>query len=462
MQKASFIIDQHGCAKNTVDAEILAAHLVQAGYTFLADEDEEIDLIIINSCGFIESAKQESIDAVMNARKRHPQAKILLAGCLAERYALQLRGIMDEADGIFGNGDLSRIAEAAERTLHGERPVIIPPQRGVCTAERNAACMAHFMHRGAAYVKLTEGCDNRCAFCAIPLIRGALRSRLAADVMTEIKSLIGQGVYEINLIGQDVASYPHLAELLGMINALEGIFIVRLLYMHPDHLCGGLLHSILQAMQKDSRIVPYFDIPFQSGSDRIIHAMGRQGTAAQYINMVRDIRSAMPQAAIRTTFMAGFPGEDDEAAKETVRFLREIMPTWSGCFIYSREEGTAAYSMKGRVPKKIAASRMNDIIAAQEEITRDALNARLGQEYDVLIEEIIPAPNTDEDGSTGETDCEDTIAIGRAWFQAPEVDGAVVVQYEAGDALSRGIQEGSIVRVHFDSVNGVDIAGHLV
>lgn len=461
--KASFIIDQHGCAKNTVDAEIIATHLLNAGYKFLTSEDEAENasslLIIINSCGFIESAKQESIDAVMNARKRYPSAKILLTGCLAERYATELYDSLPEADGIFGNGELSRVCEAVDAVLRGERPIIKPPQKGVCTVERKVQCIAQFTRRGSAYVKLTEGCNNHCSFCAIPLIRGQLRLRAVEEITAEIRHIVSEGIYEVNLIGQDVAAYSSLLRLLGEIKGIEGCFIVRLLYMHPDHLLeNDLIYGILNAMQNDSRILPYFDIPFQSGSNRIIRAMNRKGTAEEYIGLIRSIRSSIPIAAIRTTFMAGFPSERGEDTADTIHFIREIRPDWSGCFIYSREEGTAAYNMKGRVKKKIATERMNEITAVQEEITTNALTARLGQEYDVIVEEIIGEIERDADTAAG-GQC---IAIGRAWFQAPEVDGAFVLQYSSKDGKAVALSEGKIVKGYADRVSGVDIVGHLV
>lgn len=479
-----FLIDSHGCAKNVADAEVIACNLLAAGHTLVMNEDEAMRIaqdgaglaacgdglaVIINSCGFIESAKKESIDAIMSARKKFPRAKILLAGCLAERYHKELAESLPEADGIMGNGDLSQVAGVLSAMERGERPVVIFEQKGVCSCNREV----FFTRKGTAYVKLTEGCNNCCAFCAIPLIRGQLRCSPVKDVLNEINLLLRKGIYEINLIGQDVASYTGLLELLDGIAGIGGGFIVRLLYMHPDKLAAhDLWRGITDIMKKDRRIVPYFDIPFQSGSDSIIRAMGRTGSTGQYQELATGIREALPMAAIRTTFMAGFPGETDEDAAATVRFLRAIRPDWSGCFTYSREEGTAAYSMKGRVSKKKAKERMARITAAQEEVTQKALQARLGQEYDVIIEEIIAG---DDDNPT--------MAIGRAWFQAPEVDGAFVAELpDTSAAITEqpqsaqkapraeacieteplAIKEGSVVRVLAVSVNGIDIAGRLV
>ena len=200
--KKTFFLDQHGCAKNQVDGELIVSRLLDDGYV-RTENPAEASLIIINSCGFIESAKKESLDSLLNARTSYPDAKIVLAGCLAERYAEVFKEELPEADAVFGNGDLSKITEIAGDVLKGKRSVVTPPQKGVCCGERKL--LLNF--KGSAFVKITEGCDNHCTFCAIPLIRGSLRSRKADDIVSEIKELISKGVFEINLIGQDLASY---------------------------------------------------------------------------------------------------------------------------------------------------------------------------------------------------------------------------------------------------------------
>ena len=432
----------------------------------------EADLIVINSCGFIESAKKESLGAVYSARKQYPHAKILLAGCLAERYAEVFRKELPEADGIFGNGDLSKLDQAVMPLFEGKRPVVVPPQKGVCCGDRNML----LSFSGAAYVKITEGCNNHCTFCAIPLIRGDLRSRKATDIVSEIKTLLDRGIYEINLIGQDLAAYgtgaddsvfgtgpeklahidvtgefvdageeSALAKLLEMISAIKGIFRVRLLYIHPDH----FNRDILTVMKKDPRLLPYFDIPFQSGDDMVIRSMNRKGTARQYEQLVADIRSSFPDAAIRTTFLTGFPGETDEAAEHTQQFLKNIQSDWSGCFPYSREEDTPGYALKHQVPKKLSVQRSDALVAIQADITRSRLAARVKTGYDVLVEEVI-------EGKEG-------LAIGRAWFQAPEVDGSVVIRYDRDNpAENDAVKTGKVVRVHPVSSSDVDLDAILI
>lgn len=487
--KQKFFIDQHGCAKNQVDGELMISLLKKKDWeqTF---EPAEADLIIVNSCGFIESAKKESINAVMSAREMYPKAKILLAGCLAQRYAKDLNDELTEADGFFGNGDLDQLYKVVEPLMKGERPVLVPAQKGVCGGDRNL--LLNFA--GAAYVKITEGCNNRCAFCAIPVIRGELRSRPAKDIIDEIKKLVDNGVYELNLIGQDLAAYgtgrydnvfgsgrtylpkgtpgdlsveednqneigaatqeekreSGLCTLLKMISSLEGTFRVRLLYIHPDH----FNEDILPVMKADSRFVPYFDIPIQSGDDTIIRSMYRVGSQEKYKALIKMIRSYFPDAAIRTTFMAGFPGETDEQFENTKRFLHEIDTDWSGCFSYSREDDTPAYKFKKQVNKKVAEKRAAELVEEQAEISKNRLKLRVGNEYDVLIEEVL-AENEDAP--------DEGIAIGRAWFEAPEVDGSVVVRYDRSlKNECDAVKSGRLVRVKIASSGDVDLNGDFV
>lgn len=480
-EQRTFFIDQHGCAKNQVDGELMISLLRKKGYApvFSADKAE---LIIVNSCGFIESAKTESLNAVLAARERYPNAKILLTGCLAERYAAELAEQLPEADGIFGNGDITQLDNMVESLMAGNRTVLVPAQRGVCGGDRDLL----LSFAGAAYVKITEGCNNRCSFCAIPIIRGHLRSRPAADIVAEIASLVAKGVYEINLIGQDLAAYgtgaddnafgqgrtflpqgtpgaadvpddavstpreSGLCTLLKHISAMKGTFRVRLLYIHPDHFNP----DILPVIKQDDRLLPYFDIPFQSGDDVTIRAMNRVGTAAAYKNLVAQIRAYFPDAAIRTTFLTGFPGETEAAAQHTQDFLRAIEADWSGCFPYSKEDGTPAATFKPTVPKKTARARADALAGIQAELTRKQLARRTGKEYDVLVEEVLaPSAGHDDEG----------LAIGRAWFQAPEVDGSVVIRYDRSDKTAMAaVHSGRLVRVRVVSSGDIDLNGDFV
>ena len=441
-----FFIDQHGCAKNQTDGELIAGFLMERGYEFTLNADEA-DFILVNSCGFIQSAKKESIDAVCNIKQAYPKAKLVLTGCLAERYADQLIEQMPELDGVFGNGDLSKIADFMDG-VKKKRGAETFPQKGVCGGERPVI----FNFPGSAFVKITEGCSNHCSFCAIPLIRGELRSRKEAEILREIKQLVKDGVYEINLIGQDLAAYgtdtkTSLAALLKKITEIPGDFIVRPLYIHPDHFTDDIIEAIKAGQ---GRLLPYFDIPFQSGDDGIILAMNRTGSFKEYVALVKKIRCNLPGAVLRTTFLTGFPGESDDAADNTARFLQEIQPDWSGCFPYSREEDTPAYSMKGRVPAKTAKARASRLEELQTAITAEHLQRYVGKELEILVEEIIDA---EEEG----------LAIGRAWFQAPEVDGSVVIRYDLDDpAAAKDLKPGAVATVKVLASTGVDLDSRFI
>ena len=494
-----------------MDGELLIGILTERGWQKTV-EPEKADLIIVNSCGFIEPAKRESIEAVITARTAYPQAKILLAGCLAERYGEVFKTEFEEADAFFGNGDLSQLpviidqlfpeqrnclpaqgvsavaadipygvsSFAAQSTQSG-RPFLKPAQEGVYCGLRPE--LLNFPR--SAFIKITEGCNNCCSFCAIPLIRGAVRSRPLASIVNEIQDFVQHGYKEFNLIGQDLAVYEAappldklssrlsnglpalsfeqkqslsgLAQLLRAISGIQGAFSVRLLYIHPDH----FPLDILPIMIADTRFLPYFDIPFQSGSDPIIRAMNRCGSTEAYLKLIENIRAAFRtakspygEAVIRTTFLTGFPGETPEDFERTAAFLQAVQSLWSGAFAYSKEEGTKAADMKGQVSAKIAEQRKTALNELQLKITEQKLAAFCGLETDVLIEELIPQEHRTEEETT-----ENCLALGRAWFQAPEVDGAVVVNFSHTQKDSEGnpIAAGSLVRVRITALRGIDL-----
>ncbi|MGA2547227.1 MAG: 30S ribosomal protein S12 methylthiotransferase RimO [Rectinemataceae bacterium] len=450
-----FWIDRHGCAKNDVDGEEIAARLEAAGHSF-AEGPEGADLVIVNTCGFIEDAKKESIEAVVGIKAAFPGKRVLVAGCLSQRYAAQLAADLPEADGIVGNADLGAVLAAAESTLAGERPVLVPEIPRTEARHTQLAEGGHvqpipysqyvkrirrFDFPGTAHAKATEGCSNFCAFCAIPLIRGALRSRPLDEVLAECLDLVAQGARELVLIGQDLGSYGRdsggpslLPELLAAISAAEGDFRLRTLYIHPDN----FPERALGVMAADPRILPYFDLPFQHASARILEAMNRRGSAEAYLELIARIRGVLPDSAIRSTFLIGFPGETDEDFAALRDFQERARLDWVGSFAYSREEGTAAYDMRGRVPKKTVAARRRAIEEAQERITRERLERFVGRELDVLVEEKVERAS--EDG--------EALSIGRTWNQAPEVDGLTVL---------RGSHEpGTVLRSRILAVNGVD------
>ena len=394
-------------------------HLDNAGWS-AAQDAADADIIIVNSCGFIQSAKQESINAVLNWRRLHPGKKILLAGCLAQRYVQELAESLPEADGFFGIDDISRITEKVNSLVRRSSSI---PHFSFLTFSRPLLSFP-----GSAYVKISEGCDNRCTFCAIPLIRGALRCRTVADIVDECRGLLARGIKELCVIGQDIGSYRSggsgLPELLGAIAALEGNFWVRLLYIHPDH----FPLPILDLMERDRRFLPYFDIPFQHASPKILAAMNRHGSAETYISLVETIHSRIPAAVIRTTFLVGFPGETDADFAALLDFQDTLRADWLGCFSYSREEGTPAYTIPGQVPAKIAARRQRQVENRQIPITEKSVARFIGQNLDVLLEERL------ESGEGA-----DPLWLGRLYCHAPEVDGAAIVTgsgpAQAGDLV---------------------------
>jgi len=372
-----------------------------------AENPADADIIIVNSCGFIESAKRESINAVVHWRSLFPGKKILLAGCLSQRYAKDLAESLVEADGFFGTDDISKISCAVNSLFQKKtKPVhtLNPSSRPLLSLP------------GSAYIKISEGCNNNCSYCAIPLIRGPLRCRTAADIVKECSGFLERGIKELCIIGQDISSYQSgnygLPELLNAIANLKGNFWVRLLYMHPDH----FPMKILDIMENDSRFLPYFDIPFQHASKKILSAMNRHGTAENYLELAQTIRNRLPNAVIRSTFLLGFPGETDADFTELLDFQEKIRLDWLGCFCYSREEGTAAYGITPRVAKKIAAQRKQEIERRQICITENNINRFIGRKLDVLLEEYFPG-----DEAVGD------FWLGRLYCHAPDVDGSAVL-----------------------------------
>ena len=442
-----YFIDPFGCAKNQVDAENMMASLNSAGWTAATPEDA--DLIIINSCGFIDSAKQESINAVLRWRELYPQKKILLAGCLPQRYKKELTEALPEADSLFGNSDLSGINNAAAQVV-GLQPAEIPAAVTFPAEAGNRASVGNrplLSFPGSAYVKISEGCDNRCSFCAIPLIRGSLKSREIPGILDECRALLGRGIRELCIIGQDIGSYGRdmaavknsletgsalLPVLMEKLSCLEGDFWVRLLYIHPDH----FPLPILDIMKKDSRFLPYFDLPFQHGSEKILALMNRRGNPETYLKLIQTIRNEIPDAVIRTTFLTGFPGETEEDFRALLDFQEKAEPDWAGCFEYSREEDTASYSMKPQVAKKIVHERKGMIENCQIPITERRMDRFIGRSFDVLVEEKVEG--------------EDGLWLGRLPFQAPDVDGAAVINSDGGLKPGAFIKGRIFARAGFD------------
>jgi len=435
-----FFIESLGCAKNQVDSETIITLLSNAGFKYTA-EATEAELILVNTCGFIQPAKEESISTVMDFRSRFPDKKIIMTGCLSQRYMSELEKEMTEIDGIWGTEySDSFINYVAEKTGNSGASRTKSP--------RNHAPRLTFP--GSAYVKIAEGCVNKCSFCAIPIIRGDLASRPSKEIVDEVKDLLEIGIHEINLVAQDSASYgmdsaaqQNIVSLVRSILEIKKDFWLRVLYLHPDKFPFALLDIALA----DSRFLPYFDIPFQHASTKILRAMGRKGDSSTYANLASRIRDTLPDATLRTTFLVGFPGETDEDFTTLTDFQKAIKPDWAGVFTYSREEDTPAFNMKNQVTKKTANDRKQKLEEAQTVITSAWLAAKLANAtktaapMQVLVEERV-------EGSD--------LFLCRSRFQAPEVDGLTVVEVPAGADKAK-TAPGERINVCITGVRGVDL-----
>ncbi len=430
-------IESLGCAKNQVDSEILLAYAMENGYEMTGDP-KDATLIVVNTCAFIEDAKKESIDTVLSMRALYPDAKIVLSGCLAERYG----AIMDfeEADAIFGNRDLSKFPSILKKLKSGERPVSTPeypdPDR-----ERDDR-IALLSRERTAYLKISEGCSHCCSYCAIPIIRGPLRSRPFDKIITEAKRLIDKGIYEISIIAQDLGAYgldlygeSRFTSLMDALSALEGDFVLRMLYIHPD----TFPMDLLPLMRKRSKILPYFDIPVQHADERILRAMGRTGSRKIYLDLIERIREALPSAVIRTTIMLGFPGEDDKSFEEVKRFVEEGCFDWMGSFTYSREEDTAAYRMRSQKDHdkahKTALKYQKELMEIQRRISQEKMKRFVGTVQKAIIEERIEG---------------ESLYFGRIYAEAPDVDGLTVISAE-------NLKPGDVVDVRIVKAMGFDL-----
>ena len=447
----TFFIESLGCAKNQVDSEYLIAGLEARGLRWVGSP-EAAQIIVVNTCGFITSAKEQSIQTSLSLKDRFPEKKVIMMGCLVQRYGAELQREMREIDGFVGLDDPEAlwqlVSSGAEGAAGGRSPSGGPA--GGRSGSDGAAGVVEVPVRsrsrflsfpGSAYVKVAEGCSNHCSYCAIPLIRGELVSRRAEEILEEIEELLGRGVVEIVLIAQDLAAYGQdrgtreLTTLVKSILQLERHFWLRLLYLHPDHFPAELL----DVAASDPRVLPYFDIPFQHASEQVLARMGRSGSAETYAGLIEGIRRRIPDAVIRTTFLVGFPGESEEDLQALLSFQRDCALDWVGVFAYSREEGTPAYKLADRVTKTVAEERKRAIEQAQIKISEARLDRQVGRTLDVLVEEPVQGKQ---------------LYLGRAYLQAPEVDGLVVVKADA-------LEPGRIYPVRIERRAGIDLEASL-
>lgn len=398
-----------GCAKNLVDSERILGRLAAAGAVVGAAADEA-DVIIVNTCGFIDSAKEESVETILRLaeyRKRGPCRTLIVMGCLAQRYAESLREQLPEVDGLFGLGEEEGIVRAA-----GLRPERREPGRLLLTPKHTA------------YVRISEGCDNCCAYCAIPLIRGRFRSRPAEEVLREAHDLVASGARELNVIGQDTSLYgadlpgsPRIHDLLRSISAVPRLRWLRLLYTHPAHFSPELI----EAYASVPKLLPYVDLPLQHLNDEVLRRMRRRVTQADILDLIGRLRDRVPGVAIRTAFIVGFPGETRAQFNEMLRLVRALRFDHLGAFAYSREEDTPAARMSGQATEATKKRRLRELMLAQQEIVAGCHRAMRGKTVELLVER--PAGN------------EPNVWVARSATQAPDVDS---VTYVSGARLKAG------------------------
>ena len=434
-----------GCSKNLIDTEVMLARLANAGYAITTDETEA-DVVIVNTCAFIESAKKESIENILDIAwlKEHNGLKaIIVTGCLAERYEKQIFTELPEVDAVIGVGSINKIEEAVEAVLNDEKfyahddknEAPLGGERIVTTAEHTA------------YLKIAEGCDNKCTYCAIPGIRGKFRSRTIEDIVNEAKELEDIGVKELNIIAQDTSRYGldiygeyALARLVRAITEATSIPWIRLLYCYPDKITDELIAE----MRDNDRVVKYIDLPIQHISDGVLKRMNRHGDGAMIRETVKKLRENIPGITIRTTVMVGFPGETDEEFTELCEYVKEAEFDRLGAFTYSREEDTPAYNLPEQVDEQIKQERYDIIMREQLHITEKKNEKLVGKTIKVLCEAFDPAAE---------------IYFGRSAADAPDIDAKIYFRPEIG---KRRINPGEFVNIKIDDVIDYDLIGDIV
>jgi len=448
-----------GCPKNLVDSEGALGEIAGAGHEIVTDASRA-DVIVVNTCGFIESARQESNEAIREAlaqKKSGSCRAVVVIGCLPQRLLdrarFEIAPDQEAVDVVMGVGHQGKIADAIDRALGGERvhDVACPTEQWIEPGARVQSTPPW-----TAYLKVSDGCSNRCAYCAIPDIRGPYRSRPENLIIDEAKRLADAGVKEIILIGQDLTQYGEdfgrsptppgkipggggtksnlLAGLVGKLNEIEALRWIRLMYCYPTKVTRELIDAIAGC----ERVVKYLDLPLQHGDDAVLKMMNRRGSASDYIRLIGDLRAKCPQIALRSTFIVGFPGETDAAFENLMSFVEEIRFDRVGVFTYSREQGTpAAKLLMGRVPRKVAAARYDRLMRLQQSISLERNRSFVGKKMEVLVE-----------GSA------QTGMFGRSYRDAPEIDGLVYLPSSAAEP-------GSFVEATITEASEYDLVGTL-
>jgi ribosomal protein S12 methylthiotransferase len=412
-----------GCPKNLVDSEVMLGTLSRHGYS-ITPHKEDADVIVVNTCGFIDSAKKESIDTILELADLKAQGnckKLVVAGCLAERYRSEIQKEIPEIDFIFGPDELGRVLEAVQLEGSADVPDVsidaLYSSKEVPTIPRILTTPSYM-----AYLKISEGCDHVCTFCAIPGFRGRFRSRTVVDLVAESRRLAEQGVRELVIVSQDTMAYgkdlglPNgITNLLRELVTIDGLKWVRFLYCYPNMVSDELVRLVAE----EERLCKYFDIPYQHASRSVLDRMRRGGNRDTYERQIEGIRKQMPDLGLRTSFIMGFPGETENDFNEVLSFMKNVQFDNVGVFLYSDEEGTGAYDLDGKVPRSTATRRRNRLMKEQAKISAKRLQGMVGRNVEVLLE--------------GPSDESELLLQGRMETQAPDIDGHVLIN-DTGDS----------------------------
>lgn len=431
-----------GCAKNQTDAEIMLGILAEDGFNIVYDP-AEADVIVVNTCGFIESAKQESIDAILEmAEYKNGRCKLLIVtGCMAERYSKEILAELPEADAVLGTGDYDKIAEIIKEAFDGEKPVLCG-HKDRTPEERLPRILSTPPY--TAYLKIADGCDNNCTYCAIPKIRGHFRSRFIKDIVEEARDLAENGVRELILIAQDTTRYGVdlygeycLDKLLLELVKIEKIKWIRVHYFYPE----AITDSLIDVMAKYDKICNYIDMPVQHANNDILRRMARRTSREQMTEKINKIRKKMPDSVIRTSIIVGFPGETQEQFEELCDFVREIKFDRMGVFAYSQEEDTAAAEFENQLDEDVKQERLDILMTIQQGISLELNKAKIGKTLEVIVE------GYDE---------ESFLFYGRSRGDSIEVDGKVYFGTETE------VNEGDIINVEILDADEYDLTGRIV
>jgi ribosomal protein S12 methylthiotransferase len=461
-----------GCAKNLVDSEALIYQLQTLGHTWVLD-DEDADLVIINTCCFIGPAKEESIETILEygKKKKKGRFKILVGGCLPQRFKEEMPGLIPEVDGWFGVEGISSLQPILEQVRKNEKSLIItePGTTFVDHGGRTRVTPSSW-----AYLKIAEGCSHRCSFCVIPSVRGPYRSKELEALLSEAAGLVREGAKELILIAQDTGLYgidlygkKRLVDLLERLNELEELRWIRILYVNPESVDDRLVDAI----DSIPKVVPYLDIPFQHGSERILKMMRRWGDRNKFREIINGLRERIPGCALRSSFIIGFPGETEEDFEELLAFLRDAQLQRAGFFLYSAEEGTEASSLEKQVSPQLASKRYHRAMSLQKEISLELNTKRIGGITQVMIEK--KRDSRDREflkGIAGELGNliqyrkleKEVLYFGRSTWDAPEIDGKVVItaQQRSGEKGRKSkVAPGDMVMVTITHATAYDVLG---